>query len=64
MSLYEFRIGGSSRDDAFLIGIPSDDVRDDSPEVQPICNIPVINFLSGSGARAEHEYDFGDDWVH
>ena len=47
-----------------LIGIPSDDVWDDSPEVQPGWDIPVIDFLSESGDRAESEYDFGDGWIH
>ncbi len=62
--LHEFRIGGPSRDDAFLIGIPSDDIWDDSLDVQPGWNIPGIDFLSESGDSAEYEYDFGDGWIH
>ena len=62
--LHEFRIGRPFRGDALLIGIPSDEVWDDSPEVQPGWDIPVIDFLSESGDLAEYEYDFGDGWVH
>ena len=62
--LHEFRFGGSSRNEALLIGIPSDEMWDDAPEVQPGWDIPVIDFLSEPGDRAEYEYDFGDGWVH
>ena len=62
--LHEFRFGGSLREDALIIGIPSDEIWDDSPEVQPGWDIPVIDFLSESGDRAEYEYDFGDGWIH
>ena len=62
--LHEFRFGGVSRDEALLIGIPSDYVWDDSPEVQPGWGIPIIDFLSGSGDRTEYEYDLGDGWIH
>ena len=51
-------------DDVLLIGIPSDNIWDDSPEVQSGWDIPVIDFLSESGGRAKYEYDFGDGWVH
>lgn len=62
--LHEFRFGGPLRDDALLIGIPSDEIWDDSPEVQPGWDILVIDFLSESGDSAEYEYDFGDGWIH
>jgi hypothetical protein len=47
--LHEFRFGGASRDDALLVGIPSDEMWDDSLEVQPGWDIPVIDFLSTAG---------------
>jgi hypothetical protein len=62
--LHEYRFDGPSRDEALLIGIPSDEIWDDSPEVQPGWDIPVFDFLSEPGDRAEYEYDFGDGWVH
>jgi len=62
--LHEFRFGGSSRDDAILIGIPDDGDWEDTPEVQAGWDIPIIDFLSEAGDRAEYEYDFGDGWVH
>lgn len=62
--LHEFRIGGSSRDDAILIGIPDDEEWEDLPEVQPGWEISVIDYLSEAGDRTEYEYDFGDGWVH
>jgi hypothetical protein len=59
-----FGSGGASRDDALLVGIPSDEMWDDSLEVQPGWDIPVIDFLSEPGDRAQYEYDFGDGWIH
>jgi hypothetical protein len=62
--LHGFRLGGSLREDALLIGMPSEEMWDDFSEVQPGWDIPVIDFLSETGDRAGYEYDFGDGWVH
>ena len=62
--LHEFRIAGSFREDALLVGIPAEEIWDDGPEVRPGWDISVIDVLSEPGDRAEYEYDFGDGWVH
>jgi Plasmid pRiA4b ORF-3-like protein len=62
--LHEFRFGGSSRDDALLFGIPADEIWDDCQDVQPGWDVPVMDFLSGPGDRAQYEYDFVDGWIH
>ena len=62
--LHEFRFGEGGREDVQLIGIPSDELWDDSPEVLPGWEIPVTAYLSQPGDQAEYEYDFGDGWSH
>jgi hypothetical protein len=62
--LHEFRFRDRGRGDALLIGIPSDELWEDLPEVHPGWEIPVTEYLSQPGEQAEYEYDFGDSWLH
>lgn len=62
--LHEFRFRDFEQGDALLIGIPSDELWEDLPEVQPGWEIPVTEYLSQPGQQAEYEYDFGDSWLH
>lgn len=62
--LHEFRIKDRDLEDPVLIGIPSDELWEDLPEVQPGWEIAVIDHLNQPGDQAEYEYDFGDGWFH
>jgi len=62
--LHEFRFRGPQRGNDVLIGIPSDESWENSPELQPGWEIPVTEYLSQPGDQAEYEYDFGDGWLH
>jgi len=62
--LHEFRFRDSWQGGALLIGIPSDELWEDLPEVQPGWEIPITECLSQPGEQAEYEYDFGDSWLH
>jgi len=62
--LHEFRIKDRDLEDPVLIGIPSDELWEDLPEVQPGWEIAVIDHLNQPGDQAEYEYDFGDSWPH
>ena len=62
--LHEFRFHDSGRKSTPPIGIPSDELWEDLPEVQPGWEILVIEHFCQPGDQAEYEYDFGDGWIH
>lgn len=62
--LHEFRIKDSDLEDPVLIGIPSEELWEGLPEVQPGWETAVIDHLNQPGDQAEYEYDFGDGWLH
>ena len=51
--LHEFRFGEGGRADALLIGIPSEEIWDDSPEVLPGWEISLTEHFSRTGEQAE-----------
>ncbi len=62
--LHEFRLRDGGRERNLLVGIPTEEEWEESPEVLPGWEVPVIEYLSEPGTRIEYEYDFGDQWVH
>jgi hypothetical protein len=62
--LHEFRIRSQAVENTVLIGIPSDELWENLPKIQPGWEIPVTEHLREPGEHAEYEYDFGDSWIH
>ena len=62
--LHEFRLRDGGRGRNLLVGIPTEEEWEESPEVLPGWEVPVIEYLSEPGTQIEYEYDFGDRWVH
>lgn len=62
--LHEFRFYDSGQKNITPIGIPSDELWEDLPEIKPGWEIPVTEHLCQPGEQAEYEYDFGDGWIH
>ena len=62
--LHEFRVPDPVRRTNVLIGIPTGEEPEGSPEVLPGWKISVVDYLSEPGKRVEYEYDFGDSWIH
>jgi len=62
--LHEFRVPDPVRRNDLLIGIPTGEQPEGSPDVLPGWEISVVDYLSEPGKRAEYEYDFGDSWIH
>jgi hypothetical protein len=62
--LHEFRLRDREGGEQVLVGIPTEEGFEDAPEVLPGWQIPVTEYLSAPGDRAEYEYDFGDSWLH
>ncbi|MCP4131157.1 MAG: plasmid pRiA4b ORF-3 family protein [bacterium] len=62
--LHAFRIKPKHSHKITEIGIPNDDRFEDEPEILPGWEAGVSCFFSDLGAKAEYEYDFGDNWSH
>jgi hypothetical protein len=56
--LHQFRIGSKS------FGPPEPALVEDDPLWRDESNVRLSNVLRGAGAKAEYNYDFGDDWQH
>jgi hypothetical protein len=61
--LHLFRVA-NARGESVEIGIPDDDPFDDQPVCLAGWQVPIADYFDRVGARAEYEYDFGDDWMH
>ena len=48
----------------FPLGIPDEDHFEDEPEIEAGWNVEIENVFYEAGLMFEHEYDFGDGWVH
>ena len=62
--LHEFRLRDQDTGGNLLIGIPTGEELEGTPEVLPGWELSVIEYLSEPGQRAEYAYDFGDGWTH
>jgi hypothetical protein len=62
--LHHFEMKGKGKRNEALIGIPDFEGIDDSQEIFPGWEIPVIDYFNDLGIEAKYFYDYGDSWVH
>jgi hypothetical protein len=62
--LHHFEIKGKGKKKQEDIGIPDFDRFDDSLEVYPGWEIPVLTRFNDLGIKARYVYDYGDSWTH
>lgn len=62
--LHAFLVRNPLTGDVEEIGIPDQDRFEGEPDFLPGWEVPVADYLSQAGERAEYEYDFGDGWEH
>ena len=62
--LHHFEIKGKGKRKTESIGIPDFDRFDDSREIYPGWEIPVLNYFNDLGIQARYIYDYGDSWTH
>ena len=62
--LHHFEIKGKGKRTTESIGIPDFDIFDDSQEIYPGWEIPVLNYFNDLGIQAKYIYDYGDSWTH
>jgi len=62
--LHLFRVSRPDTGDAVQIGIPDDDAFEGDEAILPGWEVPIARYLTGPGAVARYEYDFGDGWQH
>lgn len=62
--LHLFRIRDPETGEVAEIGIPDDDPFEDEVPCLPGWDVSMSTYFREPGARAEYEYDFGDDWKH
>ena len=64
--LHQFIFKGRGKKAEVRIGIPDFDrfYEDESDEVFPDWEIPVLNYFTDLGKTAKYLYDYGDSWWH
>ncbi|NLD79875.1 MAG: Plasmid pRiA4b ORF-3-like protein [Deltaproteobacteria bacterium ADurb.Bin151] len=62
--LHHFEIKGKGKRKTESIGIPDFDRFEDSQEIYPGWEIPVLNYFNDLGIQARYIYDYGDSWTH
>jgi hypothetical protein len=62
--LHAFRIRPPRMRAEVTIGIPDPEPFEGAPDFLPGWRIPVTQYFTDIGHRAQYEYDFGDGWEH
>ena len=62
--LHHFEIKGKGKRKTESIGIPDFDRFEDSQEIYPGWEIPVLDYFNDLGIQARYIYDYGDSWTH
>src|SRR6266508_4336958 len=62
--LHLFRVSRPGTGDTVQIGVPDDDAFEGDEPTLPGWEVPIARYLTGPGAVARYEYDFGDGWQH
>jgi hypothetical protein len=62
--LHHFEFKGRGKDKKVHIGIPDFDGVDDTFELFPAWEIPVMHYFKDLGLTAKYLYDYGDSWEH
>jgi hypothetical protein len=62
--LHLFRITNPRTGQIDAFGIPDDDPIDEEMDCLPGWEMPIAEYFTKPGDKAEYEYDFGDSWEH
>ena len=62
--LHVFRIANPETGEINEIGIPDDEPFEDDLVYLPGWELPIADYFTQPGGRADYEYDFGDSWEH
>ena len=62
--LHASRVQDPNTGEVVEIGIPYEELFEDSVQALPGWETPVLSYLNDPGQCADYEYDFGDSWNH
>lgn len=62
--LHAFRVEDPNTSEVVEIGIPHEELFEDSVQALAGWETPVLSYLNEPGQLASYEYDFGDSWNH